>query len=66
MKDEEDVQSQEEEEQEEVIAKADEGEILVHRRALSSQWSEKEEQREYFPFLLYCSGESMLVNHQWG
>ena len=42
---EEDVESPEEEE-EEVIAEADEGEILVLRRAPNSQRSEKEEQRE--------------------
>jgi len=40
---EEDVGSHEEEE---VIAEADDGEMLVLRRALSSQWSKKEEQRE--------------------
>ena len=40
----EDIESQEEEEQEEVIAEANEGEMLVFRRALSSQRSQKEEQ----------------------
>jgi len=36
----------EEENQEEVIKEVDEGAMLVRRRALSSQRSEKEEQRE--------------------
>jgi len=42
---EEDIESNNEEEQE-VIKEADEGEMLVLRRALSSQRSEKEEHRE--------------------
>ena len=35
-----------EEKEEEVFAEADEGEMVVLRRALSSQMSEKKEQRE--------------------
>jgi len=45
---EEDIESNDEEEQEEVIEEADEGEMLVLRRALNSQRTEKEEQRELF------------------
>ena len=41
--DKEDVESNEEEEQEKVIEEADEGEMLVLRRALSSRRGEKQE-----------------------
>ena len=45
VEDKEDVESLEEEE-DEIIAKADQGELLVLRRALNSQKNEKEEKRE--------------------
>jgi len=50
--------------QEEVIEEADEGEMSLLRRALGSQRSEKEEQREHLSFSMYCSGESMFINHR--
>jgi len=51
---EEDVESPEEEEEEEVITEVDEGEMLVLRRVLNSQRSEKEEQRENIFHSQWC------------
>ena len=55
-----------EETQEEVTEEADEGEMLVLRGALSSQRSEKEEQKERTSsHPMYYSGKSMFMNHRW-
>jgi len=54
----EDVDEVEEENQEEVTKEADEGELLMLRRALSSQQSEKEKQREnIFQFRCIVQGK---------
>ena len=47
------------EDQEEVVEEADEGELLVLRRALSNIKGDKEEQREH------CSREGVLFDHKW-
>ena len=53
-----------EEEEEEFIAGANEGEMLVLRRALSSQKGDQEEQRKkYFSLSMHCLGESVLPDN---
>ena len=51
-----------EEEEEEVIAEADEGEMLVLRRALSSQKGEQDEQRENI-FHSRCTVQGLSLIH---
>jgi len=54
------------EEQEEVVEEADEGELIILRRALSSQKGDLEEQRENI-FHTRCTIQGKVCSHhQWG